>query len=49
MLGEVEDHIKKIRDLESNGVTQFNIYLDNGDEENIIREYGENIIPVFTG
>jgi len=47
VLGEPDDHITKIRDLEDNGVTQFNIYLDNGDEENIIAEYGKHIIPAF--
>jgi len=47
VLGEPDDHITKIRDLENNGVTQFNIYLDNGDEENIIAEYGKHIIPAF--
>lgn len=47
VLGKTEDHIKKIRALEASSVTQFNIYLDNGDEENIIKEYGERIIPCF--
>jgi len=28
-------------------VTQFNIYLDNGDEERIIADYAEKIIPAF--
>lgn len=47
VLGEADEHIAKIRDLEDNGVTQFNIYLDNGDEENIIAEYGKSVIPAF--
>jgi hypothetical protein len=33
--------------LKEAGTTQFNIYLDNGDEENIIAQYGEHIIPHF--
>ena len=49
VLGQPEDHISKIQKLEKAGVTQFNIYLDNGDEENIIDEYGKIIIPEFNG
>ena len=47
MLGEPEDHIAKIRELEAAGVTQFNIYLDSGDEEEIIARYGREVIPAF--
>ena len=38
----------KLKKLESVGVTQFNIYLDNGDEENIISEYGKTVIPAMS-
>jgi alkanesulfonate monooxygenase SsuD/methylene tetrahydromethanopterin reductase-like flavin-dependent oxidoreductase (luciferase family) len=48
VLGSVDDHIAKLQELESVGVTQFNIYLDNGDEENIIARYGDTIIPAMT-
>ena len=47
VLGDVDSHITKLRHLEEAGMTQFNIYLDNGDEEKIIAEYGEHIIPAF--
>ncbi|WP_413284307.1 TIGR03842 family LLM class F420-dependent oxidoreductase [Vibrio sp. MA40-2] len=47
VLGTPDEHIAKIKQLEEAGVTQFNIYLDNGDEENIIAKYGEFIIPTF--
>jgi probable F420-dependent oxidoreductase len=47
VLGDVEQHIAKLIELEKAGTTQFNIYLDNGDEEHIIAEYGKNIIPKF--
>ena len=33
VLGEPQDHIAKLKTLQSAGITQFNIYLDNGDEE----------------
>ena len=47
ILGSVDDHIKKLKELEKAGVTQFNIYLMCGEEERIVAEYGEHIIPEF--
>lgn len=47
VLGSAGDHINKILEMEQAGVTQFNIYLDNGNEEKIIAEYGEKVIPAF--
>ena len=48
VLGTAEDHVAKLKTLETAGVTQFNIYLDNGDEENIIKEYGKTVIPALS-
>jgi len=48
VLGEVDEHIAKLKELKAAGITQFNIYLDNGDEEKIIADYGEKIIPAFS-
>lgn len=47
VLGGIEGHIAKLLELQKAGTTNFNIYLDNGDEERIIAEYGEHIIPKF--
>jgi len=47
ILGSVDDHIAKLKELEAAGVTQFNIYLMCGEEERIVAEYGEKIIPHF--
>ncbi|MCE0493690.1 TIGR03842 family LLM class F420-dependent oxidoreductase [Vibrio salinus] len=47
ILGNTDNHITKIKQLKESGVTQYNIYLDNGDEENIIAQYGNHIIPEF--
>lgn len=47
ILGEVDDHIAKIKELKSIGVDQFNIYLMCGDEERIVEEYGKHVIPAF--
>jgi probable F420-dependent oxidoreductase len=47
ILGTLEDHIAKLRTLEAHGVEQFNIYLMTGAQEEILRAYGEHVIPLF--
>jgi probable F420-dependent oxidoreductase len=47
VLGSPEEHVERLRALEAAGVTQFNIYLMNTEEERIVAEYGEKIIPRF--
>ncbi|HUN05072.1 MAG TPA: TIGR03842 family LLM class F420-dependent oxidoreductase [Aggregatilineales bacterium] len=47
ILGSPKDHIAKLEELEAAGVTQFNIYLMCGEEERIVAEYAEHIIPHF--
>jgi len=47
VLGSVEDHLAKLRELAAAGVDQFNIYLMNGDEESVLEIYGREIIPVL--
>jgi probable F420-dependent oxidoreductase len=47
VLGKVEDHVTKVRALEEAGVSQFNIYLMCGDEERIVAEYANHVIPQF--
>lgn len=47
VLGAVEQHVEKIKELESVGVTQFNIYLMCGEEERIVAEYAEHVLPHF--
>ncbi|MBL8132284.1 MAG: TIGR03842 family LLM class F420-dependent oxidoreductase [Anaerolineae bacterium] len=49
ILGEVDQHLEKLKELESLGVTQFNIYLMCGDEERMVEEYGKHILPRFKG
>lgn len=48
VLGDVDQHIAKIRELEAIGVTQYNIYLMCGDEERILEAYGSHILPAFS-
>jgi probable F420-dependent oxidoreductase len=45
VLGSVDDHVAKLRLLAEAGVEQFNVYLMNGDEEEILDVYGSEIIP----
>jgi probable F420-dependent oxidoreductase len=47
VLGDIDAHIAKMKELESVGVTQFNIYLMVGDEERMVEEYGSKILPAF--
>jgi probable F420-dependent oxidoreductase len=48
VLGSVEDHIAKLRELAEAGVDQFNVYLMNGDEEAQLEAYGADVIPILT-
>ena len=47
VLGSVADHIAKLRELESLGVTQFNIYLMHDDMDGTLEAYGHDIIPAM--
>jgi len=47
VLGPIENHVQKMHELESIGVTQFNTYLMCGDEERIVEEYGKHVLPKF--
>ncbi len=49
IIGEIEDHVAKLRALAAMGVTQFNIYLMSGDEESVLEAYGREIIPALNG
>jgi alkanesulfonate monooxygenase SsuD/methylene tetrahydromethanopterin reductase-like flavin-dependent oxidoreductase (luciferase family) len=44
VLGPVKDHVRKLQDLRAAGVTQFNIYLMCGDEEQQLETYGREVI-----
>ncbi len=47
LLGPAEAHIEKIRSLARAGVTQFNIYLMCGDEEDTLEKYKKEVLPAF--
>src|SRR5258705_870353 len=48
VLGNVADATKKLKELESIGVDQFNIYLMTHGQEDTLKAYGDEIIPQFT-
>jgi probable F420-dependent oxidoreductase len=47
LVGTVDQHIQRLRDLAAAGVDQFNLYLMNGGEEEQIEIYGREIIPAL--
>src|SRR5918992_2658514 len=46
---DTEQCIEKLRELESIGVDQFNIYLMTEGQEETLEAYGKEILPRFTG
>ena len=49
VIGNVEQCLDKLRELESVGVDQFNIYLMTHGQEETLEAYGSDIIPQFSG
>jgi probable F420-dependent oxidoreductase len=47
LIGPPEAHQKKLRELADAGVTQFNIYLMCGDEEQSLETYRKDVLPPF--
>jgi len=46
IVGPVQTHLRRLRELREVGVTQFNIYLMSGEEEQTLEIYGRDVIPV---
>src|SRR5881392_3536274 len=49
VLGNAEQATQKLKELESIGVDQFNIYLMTKGQEETLAAYGDRIIPQFSG
>ena len=47
LVGPAEVHREKLRRLAKSGVTQFNLYLMSGDEEQTLEDYKKEILPAF--
>src|SRR5215831_8119112 len=45
IVGPVKEQIRRLKELEEAGVTQFNIYLMCGEEEQTVEIYGRDVIP----
>jgi probable F420-dependent oxidoreductase len=47
VLGSVDDHVAKLRELEALGVDQFNIYLMHDAMDATLEAYGADVIPAL--
>ncbi|GAB4207906.1 MAG: TIGR03842 family LLM class F420-dependent oxidoreductase [Roseiflexaceae bacterium] len=47
IVGPVEAHLRRLRELADVGVSQFNIYLMCGDEEQTLEVYGREVLPGY--
>ncbi|MGH9580765.1 MAG: TIGR03842 family LLM class F420-dependent oxidoreductase [Terriglobales bacterium] len=47
LVGPAAAHLEKLHALKKAGVTQFNIYLMCGDEEDTLTVYGRDVLPKF--
>ena len=48
VLGDTQRHVAKIRALKEAGINQFNIPIENGEEEHMIAFYASSVIPHFS-
>lgn len=48
IVGPVAEHRRRLEELFAIGVTQFNIYLMSGDEEETLEVYGREIVPRYS-
>jgi hypothetical protein len=44
IVGPTEEQVRRLKELQDIGVTQFNIYLMSGDEEQTLEAYGRDVI-----
>jgi probable F420-dependent oxidoreductase len=45
IVGPVAEQVRRLKELQEAGVTQFNIYLMCGEEEQTVEVYGQEVIP----
>jgi hypothetical protein len=45
ILGKVEDHLARLKELKQLGVDQFSIYLQHDGKEQTLEAYGKQILP----
>jgi hypothetical protein len=47
LLGDLDQHLVRLRELEELGVRQVNLYLMTTDSDDTLERYGREIIPQF--
>lgn len=47
IVGPASEHARRLGELADVGVTQFNIYLMSGDEEETVEQYGRDVLPML--
>lgn len=47
ILGSVDEHVKRLKELEALGVDQFAIYLQHDGKDSTLEAYGERIMPAL--
>lgn len=47
IVGPAEAHVAKLKQLEAAGVTQFALYLMTTDQERLVADYAEQVLPHF--
>ncbi len=47
IVGPPAEHVRRLKELADIGVTQFNIYLMSGDEEETVEQYGRDVLPLL--
>jgi probable F420-dependent oxidoreductase len=45
LIGPVQEHVRRLQELEALGVTQFAIYLQHDAKDDTLRAYGERVMP----
>ena len=48
IVGNAQEHIRRLQELKEIGVTQFNIYLMSGDEEEQLEIFSRDVLPLVT-
>jgi alkanesulfonate monooxygenase SsuD/methylene tetrahydromethanopterin reductase-like flavin-dependent oxidoreductase (luciferase family) len=45
VIGPVDEHVRRLQELEKLGVTQFALYLQHDAKDQVLSAYGERVIP----
>ena len=48
VLGPVEEHVERLKELQGLGVDQFAVYLQHDAKDETLQAYGEKVIPAIT-